>query len=321
MLREIDTPTGLKAESWTTDRLRVMSHTETPETPEQLVLQNLPLVGYAVSELLHRVPPTVSRDELASAGSLALVLASRAYDPSTGVPFARYASLRIRGALVDELRSMDWASRGARHRVRELTQTTERLTATLKRRPTREELADALGTDVRTVDAAARDAERRVLSMDATEGVGATMVAEPGAGPEEALLIGEQHRWLGAAVQSLPERLRVVVEGIFLHDRTVAEIADELGVTQSRISQLRTEALGLLRDGMNAGLDPDLVSAPERPDGVAERRRQSYFAAVAARAALATAVPASARLSGVPTQRSTVAAADDARTPVVTRTA
>ena len=62
---------------------------------EALVLEHLPLVGYNVTEALHRVPPTVTRDELASAGALALVLAARAYDPSTNVPFARYATLRI----------------------------------------------------------------------------------------------------------------------------------------------------------------------------------------------------------------------------------
>ena len=81
----------------------------------------------------------------------------------------------------------------------------------------------------------------------------------------------------------------------------MADLADELGVTQSRISQLRTEALSLLRDGLNANLEPDLVPTGERPDGVAERRRQMYFASVAARAALAStpsAVP-----GVVPTQR------------------
>src|SRR5664280_2048295 len=73
---------------------------------DALVTANLPLVGYHVSELLARVPAYVSRDDLASAGSLALVQAAQAFDASTGVPFARYAALRIRGALLDELRSM-----------------------------------------------------------------------------------------------------------------------------------------------------------------------------------------------------------------------
>ncbi|AEE44803.1 sigma-70 family RNA polymerase sigma factor [Cellulomonas fimi] len=292
--------------------------TSTTATTDELVLTHLPLVGYAVSEMLHRVPPTVSRDELASAGSLALVLAAQAYDPTTGVPFARYASLRIRGALVDELRSMDWASRGARQRVRELAATTERLTAVLRRKPTRDELAEAMGVDVRAVDDAARDAERRVLSMDATEGTVADLVVDAEPTPEESLLNDERHRWLRAAVETLPDRLRTVVVGLFLLDRSVAELAAELGVTQSRISQLRTEALGLLRDGMNAGLDPDLVPTPERAEGVAERRRQSYFAAVAARAALVTSVPTADRLGTVPRQRGVTGAADAA--PAYART-
>ncbi|WP_231384267.1 sigma-70 family RNA polymerase sigma factor [Cellulomonas sp. URHD0024] len=265
----------------------------TKQTPsvDDLVLANMPLVGYAVSELLHRVPPSVSRDELISAGSLALVLAARAYDPTTGVPFARYASLRIRGALVDELRSMDWATRGARQKVRELATTSERLTATLGRSPSREELAGALGTDVAAVDRASQDAARRVLSMDSSDVPVAELVRDGSPNPEEVLLSDERLRWLRAAVQTLPEKLRVVVDGIFLQDRSVADLADELGVTQSRISQLRTEALSLLKDGLNAGLDPDLVPAAERPEGVAERRRQKYFAAVAARAAMAPMAP------------------------------
>ncbi|WP_129339090.1 sigma-70 family RNA polymerase sigma factor [Cellulomonas endophytica] len=262
---------------------------DTTQSPDELVLAHLPLVGYHVSELLHRVPPTVSRDELASAGSLALVLASRAYDPTTGVPFARYAALRIRGALVDELRSMDWATRGARSRVRELAATSERLTATLGRAPSREELAGALGSDVATVDKARQDADRRVLSIDATERPVADTMPDEAPNPEEALLDSERLHWLRSAVDTLPERLRTVVVGLFFEDRSVTELADELGVTQSRISQLRTEALGLLRDGMNAGLDPDMLQAPSRPEGVAERRRQSYFAAVAARATMAPA--------------------------------
>lgn len=271
-----------------------------PAHVDDLVVANLPLVGYAVSEMLRRVPASVSRDDLASAGSLALVLAARAYDPSTGVPFARYASLRIRGALVDELRSMDWASRGARARVRELTDTTERLTGALGRRPTREELASALGTRVETVDEIRHDAERRVLSIDATDGVGIVdTIVDAGQTPEQAAIATERLRWLRSAVDTLPERLQVVVRGIFLEDRSVAELADELGVTQSRISQLRTEALGLLRDGLNTHLDPELVAAPERPDGVAERRRQAYFASIAARNAQYAAAE---RLAHVPQQ-------------------
>lgn len=265
---------------------------------DALVLENLALVGYAVSELLRRVPPTVTRDDLASAGSLALVLAARSYDPATGVPFARYASLRIRGALVDALRSMDWASRGARQRVRELQHTTEQLTGALGRPPSRQEIASAMGTDLHAVEETLGDASRTVLSLDVNDGVSiADLVVDRDRTPEQALLAAERVQWLAAAVDVLPERLQVVVRGIYLEDRSVAEVADELGVTQSRISQLRTEALSLLRDGLNTHFDPELVPSAERPDGVAERRRQAYFAAIASR----TAQRASAqRLSYVP---------------------
>lgn len=277
-------------------------------TVHDLVVENLPLVGYNVSEVLHRVPPSVSRDELASAGALALVLAARAYDPSTNVPFARYASLRIKGAILDELRSMDWASRGARRRSRELEAATEQLRVALGRTPTRTELAEALGVDVTAVDAARADAERRVLSLDVPDSQVAATIRDEARTPEEHLLGNERVHWLRAAVVELPDRLRVVITGLYLEDRTIADLADELGVTQSRISQLRTEALALLRDGLNTAFDPDLVAAPARPDGVAERRRQAYYASVAARAALATQVDV------VPTQRPSIDGATVVRT-------
>lgn len=260
-----------------------MTGTENPTNA--LVVEHLPLVGYHVNATLSRVPSYVSRSDLASAGSLALVKAARAYDPSTGVPFARYASLRIKGALLDELRGMDWVSRGARRRVRALTEVADELTATLGHAPSRNELAEATGMPVEEIDAARGDAEVRVLSIEAYDGVIADTVAETGAGPEESLLLGERLEYLRAAVESLPERMRYVIEQLFFHDRPVLELTEELGVTRSRISQMRTEALALLRDGMNANLDPDMVQTTDRPDGVADRRRQAYFAQVASRAA------------------------------------
>jgi RNA polymerase sigma factor FliA len=255
-----------------------------PAAVDALVTANLPLVGYHVSELLGRVPSYVSRDDLASAGSLALVLAAQAYDADTGVPFARYAALRIRGALLDELRSMDWVSRGARQRARRVSTTADELTSKLGRTPSREELANAMGTGVAEIDAARGDAERRILSIEAFDSAIADTVSEPSIGPEENVLVNEKMQHLHAAVKALPERLRYVVEQLFFHDRPVVELAEELGVTQSRISQLRTEALALMKDGINASLEPTLVPVAERPDGVAERRRKAYFDLVAQQA-------------------------------------
>lgn len=265
------------------DEIRLVS----PQTAstDALVVEHLPLVGYHVNAMLGRVPASVSRAELASAGALALVQAARAYDPETGVPFERYAALRIRGALVDELRGMDWLSRGARRRARQLATVSDELTSHLGRIPTRAELATALGVGEDEVEAARGDAEVKLLSIDGFDTTVSDLVVDAGPGPEASVLANEQLRYLTAGVEALPERLRYVVEQLFFADRPVVELAEELGVTQSRISQLRTEALSLLRDGMNASLDPELVPQAARPDGVAERRRRAYFASVAAKAA------------------------------------
>src|SRR4051812_43006184 len=82
--------------------------TSPPATVDELVETNLPLVGHLVREVLAKVPVHVSRDDLTSAGMMALVVSAQSFDPVRGVPFARYAAIRIRGALLDELRSMDW---------------------------------------------------------------------------------------------------------------------------------------------------------------------------------------------------------------------
>ncbi len=246
---------------------------------------HLPIVGYQVNEMLVRLPGHVLRDDLVSAGMAALAAAAAGYDAATGVPFARYATLRIRGALLDELRSMDWAPRGARARARAVDGVEERLTSDLGRRPTRDELAAALGCAPAEVDAVRGDAVRNLVSIEAYDGALGDVLPQRGIGPEEHVLQGEQVRYLHAAVQALPERLRVVVAGLYLEDRSVVALAEELGVTESRISQLRSEALVLMKDGMNASLEPTLVAPVERPGGVVDRRRQAYFAAVAAHAA------------------------------------
>ncbi|WNM27395.1 sigma-70 family RNA polymerase sigma factor [Demequina capsici] len=255
------------------------------EASNALVEAHLALVGYNVNEVLARVPSHVARADLMSAGALALVRAARSFDESKGVPFARYASLRIRGALVDELRSMDWVSRGARRRARETSEATERLAAQLGRTPTRVEVAQALGVSVEEVDAARVDADTRVLSSDAFDGAVSDMVVDSTTGPLDALVGAEQVEYLRAGIACLPEKLRYVVEQLFFEDRPVVELAEEMGVTRSRVSQLRTEALALLKDGLNANLEQDAAPAVDPAEGVAERRRKAYYAAIAARAA------------------------------------
>ena len=256
----------------------------TPET-EALIVQNTALVGHIVRETMTRVPTHVDRDDLTSAGLLALVQAAQAFDPERGVPFNRYAATRVRGAIVDELRSIDWASRSVRRRARELDATRARLAGLLGRPATQAEVADATGLRIGEVTGNEDDIARaQVLSLHASEdeSISDTLVGNA-PDPQRALEHRERLTYLTEAVAELPERLRLVVEQYFLNERPMAEIAETLGVTESRISQLRAEALVLLRDALNHELDPDLLTAHSRPDGCAAKRREAYFAAVAAR--------------------------------------
>jgi RNA polymerase sigma factor for flagellar operon FliA len=256
---------------------------------EHLVRENMPLVGHLVRELVARVPGHVNRDDLTSAGLAALVGAAKAFDAERGIPFARFAATRIRGALLDELRGLDWASRSVRSRARRTDAAAQELTAKLGRTPTAAELAEHLGVPVDEVESVSEDVQRAVvLSLQGfSAGAAEDLVTERSAGPEELLLRRERIGYLHDAIEALPERLRRVVTGYFLQERSMADIAGEIGVSESRVSQLRAEALGLLRDGLNAQLDPQLVSHPER-DGCVARRRAHYYSQVAAQGTLRT---------------------------------
>jgi RNA polymerase sigma factor FliA len=257
---------------------------------EELVRESMPLVGHLVREMLSKVPAHVNRDDLTSAGLAALVTAARAFNPERGIPFPRFAAVRVRGALLDELRGLDWASRSVRQRARRTDEARQQLTAAIGRTPTDAEVAEMLGVAVGELNSVEEDVQRAaVLSLQGfTAGAAEDMVTENTPGPEELLLHRERIGYLHNAIEALPERLRHVVTASFLQERPLAQIAVELGVTESRVSQLRTEALGLLREGLNTHLDPDLVATPERADGCAARRRASYVAQVAARGTLHT---------------------------------
>ncbi|HEY1134520.1 MAG TPA: sigma-70 family RNA polymerase sigma factor [Nocardioides sp.] len=252
---------------------------------DEMITSHVALVGHIVRETMTRVPSHVSRDDLTSAGLTALVQAAQSFDEERGVPFTRYAARRVRGAILDELRSVDWASRSVRRRARDLEETRGRLAATLGRPATSDEVASAVGLSVVEVESNDDDIARaQVLSLQGASGatLEETLVSDT-ATPEEMLENTEQLQYLVAAVAELPHRQRVVVEGYFFAERPMADIAAELGVSESRISQIRAEALVQLRDAMNHALAPELVQPAARPGGCAARRREQYVTAVMSR--------------------------------------
>jgi RNA polymerase sigma factor for flagellar operon FliA len=262
---------------------------------DELIEAHVPLVGHLVREVMAKVPAHVHRDDLASAGMMALVLAARGFDPTRGVPFARFAAVRIRGSLTDELRAMDWATRGVRSKSREIDTVEAMVSERLGRTASRDEVAQAMGLSTAQINSVEADVHRAgVVSL---QGLGPDDAEELlpaiGHGPESLLLKREELGLLHDAIAELPTRLRTVIEAYFFGDRKMADIAAIMGITESRVSQLRTEALGYLRDALhsNAEGQPTSIKPVKLTESAADRRRagarETYRTAVHSRSAVA----------------------------------
>lgn len=258
---------------------------ETQLTEDELVRQHLPLVHYAVADMAAKVPRHISRDDLTSAGMHGLAQAARAFDPSRGIAFDKYASTRIRGALLDDLRSRDWASRSVRAKARRMTAVSEELTNILGRVPTQDEVAKELGVEKDAVVSLTEDVHRAVVlnyESIVVDGDVEDIMPDSGSTPDSIVLDRERHGYLVDAVEALPDRLSRVVVGYFFEEKSMQDLATELRVSESRISQMRAEALELLKDGMNAHLDPELIDTTKSNPRVA-RRKAAYYEAIASR--------------------------------------
>lgn len=262
----------------------------TDPTTHELIEQHLPLVRHVVFQVAVNFPRHVDREELATAGALGLVEAARRYDEERGVPFNRFAAQRIRGAILDAVRAADWAPRSVRNLARRLESIEQRLAGDLGRMPSADETAVALGISKEELRRLQDKMFRSVvLALDYDVGdrdddltLVEVLTDRTTLGPSEALENRELHAYLRDAVDLLPERHRLVVVGYFLEGRTSVQLATFLGVTESRVSQLRSEALAMLKEGIGAqyGLDGAEQVAIE-PQGRVARRKAGYATAIA----------------------------------------
>jgi RNA polymerase sigma factor for flagellar operon FliA len=261
---------------------------------DSLVTEHLPLASFAVNAVAARIslPSHVSREDLLSCAHVALVEVAKRFDPTAGASFATYALARLQGAVLDELRSGDWASRSVRAAARRTDAAADALTISLGRPPTREELAVSLGVPRSDLDSLQVDVHRAVMvSIDAEAGADGTSLDLPDTGesPERAVLRGERARYLLEAIRALPDRLDEVIERNFFGDESLTDIAEDLGVTLSRVSQMRARALTLLHAAMSEVWDGRVVPAD---GGVRARNQQrSYVERVAGRSPMPNPVP------------------------------
>lgn len=254
----------------------------------QEIDEYLPLVEQIVAQVAINFPRHVDRGELVRAGVLGLVEAAHRFDDTRGVPFDRFAALRIRGAILDAVRAADWAPRSVRALARRVDATEQELANRLSRMPSAEELADATGTSVEDLRGL-RDRVFRsvVLTLDYRAGaddpdmtLGDMLSDRTAPEPDEELETRELLSYLRDAVCLLPDRHRIVVVGYFLEGRSSDELARLLGVTESRVSQLRSEALLMLREGIEAQYQPGDRQADVPMPGRVGRRKTAYAAAI-----------------------------------------
>jgi RNA polymerase sigma factor FliA len=251
---------------------------------------NLPLVKHIVFQVAVHFPRHVDREELARAGALGLVEAARRYDDDRGVPFERFAAQRIRGAILDAVRAADWAPRSVRTLARRLESAEQRLASQLGRVPSPAEMAGELGISKAELDRLQDRMFRSVVlalehevTDDSDEDLTLVDVLTDrnSVEPLEELESREMLGYLRDAVDLLPERQRLVIVGYFLEGRTSQDLARFLGVTESRISQLRSEALEMLREGIESQYAPQ--HEDDAPAGRVARRKATYAAAISTR--------------------------------------
>ncbi len=236
-----------------------------PLTSEQqeMVEQNIALVHHIVSRMTENFPAAVQRDDMVQAGLVGLIEATQRFDADRGFSFSTFAGRRIEGAVLDLLRRADWAPRSVRRNERQLHEMEAGLTAELGRRPSANELGVAMGTGSDHVHNLRADvAKARINPLvvrSRTDGGDADLsdLDLPATNIPDTLDLEHQELmgYLRDGIGLLPERHRIVIVGHFLEGRSMTDLGELLGVTQSRASQLKSEALGMLKAGIDTNLD------------------------------------------------------------------
>ena len=229
---------------------------------DELILNFSPLVKYVAGRLASSLPQTVDTADLISYGVFGLIDAIEKYDPGRAIKFETYAIARIKGAIIDELRAMDWVPRSVRSRGREIENAYIALENKLKRVPSDQEVADEMGISLKEFqDILTKLRYTSVVSFeelwvggDRDEGQSAigSIRDESAEDPVSMFESSEMKQILATAIERLPEREKTVVALYYYEGLTLKEIGQVLGVTESRVSQLHTKAVLRLRAKLHA---------------------------------------------------------------------
>ena len=223
---------------------------------EQLVRKHASLVKKVAYRMIHRLPSSVEVEDLVSVGTIGLLHAIENFDESKGTRFQSYAEFRIKGAMLDELRTYDFMSRTARGKANKVEKARERLQNALGRVPTHAEIAEETGLDAREIDTILAQSEQvsfltlddlSTLAVDQTEVPWELLSQSQPEDPFGHTFFRELRDHLVTALENMPERLRLVMSLYYYNELNFKEIGRVLDLTESRISQLHSEAVKYLR--------------------------------------------------------------------------
>jgi RNA polymerase sigma factor for flagellar operon FliA len=245
--------------------------THDPHLRDRLILTYAPLVKYVAGRLGTGLPAHVEEGDLVSYGLLGLMNAIERYDPGRDTKFETYAISRIKGSIIDELRSLDWVPRSVRSRSREIERAIAELEHKLHRAPTDEEIAAQIGiSEDEFHDSLAQISRSSVAALDELWTISSSggdtvslidTLQDPNADdPSMEMSRTELRDALAGAIGKLPEREKTVITLYYYEELTLREIGEVLGVTESRVSQLHTKAILRLK----AKLHGSLERLPER---------------------------------------------------------
>ena len=243
------------------DRQAAIAATTDAATRDELIVKYMPLVHYVVRSLALSLPPMLDTEDVVSYGAMGLIDAIDRFDATRGVKFETYAVTRIRGYIIDQLRTLDWIPRSARQRARQIERAHDAMEREMGRAPTADEVARYLGLDRGKYDQAVQDATCITLSLDAllypdeenlSGGLLQVVEDESSPSPSASLEADDMRNAVCAALGTLPEREQRLLRLYYFEERTLQEISRVLAVSESRVCQLHTRALSRLRVAMAA---------------------------------------------------------------------
>jgi len=260
--------------------IRAFAETQDPQLREEAILSFLPLVYYVIGRLGFVANNEMDQDDLASHGVLGLIEAVDNYQLKYGTKFSTYAVPRIRGKILDYLRTRDWLPRSARKLAKQVQMAMRALHQQLHRAPTEEEIADHLGISLGDVQQALTHASHIVVSLDSfipwlQEDSNQTsddyLPDESQQEPAQLYREKSLKRWLKSAIQDLKEREQLILSLYYYEELTMREIGEVLGISESRVCQLHARLVMTLKAVYQEALESGQDAAPEvEPNEVIE---------------------------------------------------